>query len=297
MISEKRRILAVSILILSFSGCKTSGVELLRTRLSETIAASGAEVGFYYRDIDTGDTVSVNPDLRMHAASTMKVPVMIQIYRDFESGRLGLEDFITIENEFHSIIDGSTYSLNIDDDSDSALYDMIGDSIRIKDLVVPMITMSSNLATNILIELVDARRAQQSMRELGADSIAVLRGVEDIKAYRAGLSNTTTARDLGMIFEGLIAGRAASDSSTRAMLEILKQQHFDEGIPTGLPGDAVVAHKTGTITQIRHDAGIVELESGRRYVLVVLTRGIEDGDEADALIAEISGIVYETVYR
>ncbi len=119
--------------------------------------------------------------------------------------------------------------------------------------------------------------------------------MEDIKAYRAGLSNTTTVRDLGIIFGAIAEDRAASTESCREMVGVLSRQQFNEGIPAGLPEGTQVAHKTGSITRIRHDGGIVYVEDGKGYVLVVLTRGIEDGDVADQLIADISGIVYEYV--
>jgi beta-lactamase class A len=162
-----------------------------------------------------------------------------------------------------------------------------------------MITRSSNLATNILIEFADARRVTATMRAFGADSIEVLRGVEDLKAYEAGMSNTTTARDLGVIFTALAEGRAASDSATAAMLAILERQQFNEGIPAGLPAGTRVAHKTGAITAINHDAAIVYPTGGggAPYVLVILVRGIEDHDESSRLIATLSEITYQALHR
>lgn len=279
------------------SGCQSRSLESLRAQLEATIESSDAEVGVYYRDLDSGDSLVIDGDLRMHAASTMKVPIMIQAFRDADHGILDLSHRVEIRNEFQSIVDESTYFLSPEDDSYNSLYKMLGDSLSVEELIEPMIHSSSNLATNILVEIVGADRAQASMRELGADSIAVLRGVEDIKAYRAGLSNTTTARDLGAIFAALATGAAASDSSTATMLDILRQQYFGEGIPTGLPARSVVAHKTGSITEIRHDAGVVELDTGQSFVLVVLTRGLADGDEADRLIAEVARAIYEEMYR
>jgi beta-lactamase class A len=158
-----------------------------------------------------------------------------------------------------------------------------------------MITVSSNLATNMLIEMVGAERVQATMRELGADSIAVLRGVEDIKAYRQGLSNTTTARDLGVILAALARGRAAGPASTAAMLDIMLRQQFRDAIPAGLPAGVRVAGKDGWIDGITHDAGIVYLGDAPRYVLVVLTKGLADATAARQLIADISRLVYEHV--
>jgi beta-lactamase class A len=278
--------------------CADHGTSGLRDALDAHIADAGAEtVGVYFKDMQSGDSVLVAPDVRMHAASMMKVPVMIQLFRDRDAGRLRLDDSVTITKTFRSIVDGSPYDLDALDDSDSTLYRRIGERESIRNLMDRMIDLSSNLATNMLVELVGADRTQTTMRELGADSIAVLRGVEDGKAYAAGLNNTTTARDLGVIFDAIAEGRAASSESCREMIAVLERQEFNEGIPAGLPPDARVAHKTGWITGIRHDGGIVTLPGGRRFVLVVLTRGIEDTATADALIADVARRSWEFVTR
>lgn len=110
--------------------------------------------------------------------------------------------------------------------------------------------MSSNLATNILVEKAGAEKVSQTMRSYGADSIRVLRGVEDIKAYEQGLSNRTTAFDEAVIYERLARGEAVSEEASRQMIDILKKQHFSEMIPAELPERVEVAHKTGWITGV-----------------------------------------------
>ncbi len=277
-------------------GCSSDEPVDLRSAIEAEVTRSGAEtVGLYFKILSSGDSVLLDADARMHAASMMKVPVMIQIFRDAEAGLLGLDDSLTITATFRSIVDGSPYELSVPDDSDTTLYRRIGERESIRYLMDRMITVSSNLATNMLIEHVGAERAQRTMRELGADSIAVLRGVEDSKAFEAGRNNTTTARDLGIVLSAIAEDRAASTASCRAMVEILARQEFNEGIPAGLPPGTRVAHKTGWITGIRHDGGIVYPPDGGAYVLVVLTRGIEDVDVADRLIVAISRLTFEHV--
>lgn len=278
------------------AGCGSDHGNTLEASLLARMAQTEHDVvGLYFRDLRGGDSLLVNPDVRMHAASMMKVPVMIQLYRDAESGSLDLDDSLTVTNTFASIVDGSAYELAAPDDSEGTLYDRLGRRESIRQLVELMITVSSNLATNILMELARGERVTATMRMLGADSIDVLRGVEDIQAYRAGLSNTTTARDLGIIFGALGEHRAAGAESCREMLQVLLRQQFNEGIPAGLPEGTLVAHKTGSITRIRHDGGIVFLGDEPAYVLVVLTRGIEEQDTADRLIADLSAIVHRHV--
>ena len=271
----------------------------LSARIAARIAATPARaVGVYFRDLTTGDSVLVDAQLRFHAASTMKVPVMIQLYRDRDAGQLSLDDSILVTNTFKSIVDSSPYQLDKADDSDSTLYLRVGGKASIRELVELMETVSSNLATNLLIARVGAPRANGTAHALGADSIVVLRGVEDGKAYRAGRSNTTTARDLGMLLAAIAQGRAASAAACREMMAILGRQQFKEGIPAGLPPGTRVFHKTGWIgSVVYHDAAIVERPDGRRYVLVVLTGGIQKDEDAYKLVSDLSRMIYETIGR
>jgi len=272
------------------------GLESARGAIEARIGASGAEaVGVYARDLERPDSLLLGAASHFHAASTMKVPVMIQVFRDVDAQRLRLDETIPVLNVFHSLVDGSPFSLSASDDSDSSLYGRVGRTATVRELVDLMITVSSNLATNILIDRVRAARAQATALALGADSIQVRRGVEDAKAYRAGLNNTTTARDLGALFAAIAEGRAASAASCRAMLDILGRQRFNERIPAGLPPGTRVAHKPGWLTATNHDGGVVTAANGRRYVLVVLTRGIQDEAASARLIADIAGLVHGAV--
>ncbi len=265
--------------------------------LAASIAARIAQtpsqgVGVYFRRLDRPDSVLVDAGHRFHAASTMKVPVMIEVFRDADAGTLRLSDSLTVVNEFHSIVDGSPYQLDKGDDSDSSLYLRVGQKAAVRDLLELMITVSSNLATDILIERVGAARANATAHALGADSILVLRGVEDGVAYRAGRNNTTTARDLGVLLAAIAEHRAASRVACDSMLAILGRQHFTEGIPAGLPPGARVYHKTGWVGQVvYHDAAYVELPGRLRYVLVVTTGGIQLDTAAYNLVADVSRMV------
>lgn len=286
------RALAVFLLPAGLTGCRPTMPDT-PALIHQRIAASGAQVGLYYRHLGRPDSLLHDPDLRMHAASTMKVPVMIQVYRDADAGKFALDDRIPVVNEFPSLIDGSPFSVSPADDSDTTLYGRVGAEATIRALVELMITVSSNLATNILVQLVGPERVTATLRELGADSIEVLRGVEDGKAYDAGVSNTTTARDLGLVAAAIAEDRAASPAACREMEAVMTRQQFNDAIPAGVPVDAKVAHKTGEITRIHHDFGIVTAGDGTRYVLAVMVRGLESKDSSAALMADLSRIVYE----
>jgi len=278
-----------------------AGALLLAAQVQDSLAQkiqariaqdSGAYVGLAYVDLAGSDTLFVNADTSFHAASTMKVPLMIELFRRANSGSFRMNQGLLMVNQFASIVDGSPYNLDVGSDSDSTLYHRIGQRVRVDSLLRLMITRSSNFATNTLITLVGAEAVTKTMRELGANRIQVLRGVEDGKAFEKGLNNTTTARDLATILRAIEEGRAASPAATREMLRILMAQEFNEKIPAGLPPGVRVAHKTGDITAVSHDAAIVYPPGGKPYVLVVLTRGIQDGAKSAKLIADISSLVY-----
>ena len=276
-----------------------AALDSLRQRLRARVAAiPGAEVAVYFRDFTRADSLLINADLSMHAASTMKLPVLIELFRRVDAGTLSLDRTLQVENRFASIVDGSPYTLDKDDDSDADLYARIGGPVTVRNLAERMITRSSNFATNLLIALLDAKTVNATAHALGARSIQVLRGVEDTKAFQKGLNNTTTARDLGVLLVAVETQRAASRKSCKAMKDILMRQEFNDEIPAGLPAGTPVAHKTGWITGTLHDAAIVYPKGSKPYVLVVLTRKIEKEKEAQKLIADLSRLVYDyTVVR
>lgn len=289
----------LSTAILFLLAATPSGTETLRASLQERIAqVKGASVAVAYQHLgDSKDSLFLEPDRSFHAASTMKVPVMIELFRQADVGKLSLDQPVTLVNQFASIVDGSPYSLDAGDDEDSALYERLGKPVPVRELVERMITRSSNLATNTVIALVDPKRVTKTLRTLGTRQMSVLRGVEDGKAYEKGLNNTTTARDLATVMAAIERGQAASPASTKAMRSILLAQELNQEIPAGLPAGTPVAHKTGQISGVLHDAAIVYPSGRSPYVLVVLTSGIPDEKVARALIADLSRRVYAHVTR
>ena len=266
----------------------------LRARLDSIASSvSGAQVAVAYVDFATGDSLYRNPDLVFHAASTMKIPVMMEVLRTAEEGRLRLDQQVLLVNQFASILDGSAYSLDPGADGDTTLYAFTGQRVSVRELMRRMIVRSSNLATNTLIELVGAAQVRAMAQWLGAANANVLRGVEDQKAFDAGMNNTITARDLAILLSAVESGKAVSPGAAALMREILAAQEFREKIPAGLPAGTRVAHKTGEITAVSHDAAIVYPPRRAPYVIVVLTRGIADGTVSAQLIADISRAVWE----
>ena len=269
----------------------------LRAAVEQIIKDSGADVAVAFRTLDGPAgaparlELLLQPDLPFHAASTMKVPVMIELFRQAREGKARLDEPLLVKNEFASIVDGSPYSLSTGDDSDAEVYKRIGQPMTLLELCEPMITVSSNFATNLLIQRLGAVNVQRTVDGMGAGGMIVRRGVEDSKAFAAGLNNSTTARALMVIMERIARLEAVDEASSRQMIEILTRQQFNDAIPANLPPGTPVAHKTGSITKIHHDAAIVL--AAKPFVLVVLTRGIEDLKQSAALMARIARVLYD----
>jgi beta-lactamase class A len=259
--------------------------------IQESIRKSGADVGVAFRTLDGKAEWFFGADEPFHAASTMKIPVLIELFHQVREGKLKLDDPLIVKNEFHSLADGSIYALDPADDSETDLYKAAGQTRTLRQLCELMITVSSNLATNLLIEKLGVENIRATVHSLNADGMNVLRGVEDGKAFAKGLNNTTTARGLQRLLEAIARGEAVDKESSGEMIEILERQKFNEGIPAGLPAGTRVAHKTGEITKIHHDAAIVF--APRHFVLVILVRGLADTKDSAALMADITRQLYQ----
>jgi beta-lactamase class A len=259
--------------------------------IEERIRKSGADVAIAFRTLDGHLAYAVHDEESFHAASTMKIPVMIELFHQARQARLKLDDSLLVKNQFHSLADGSLYALDPADDSEAELYKAAGQTRSLGQLSELMITRSSNLATNLLIEKLGVDNIRATVHFLHADGMNVLRGVEDNKAFLKGLNNTTTARGLQQLMEAIAHGEALDQESSRQMIEILERQKFNEGIPAGLPPGTRVAHKTGEITKIHHDAAIVF--APKPFVLVILVRGLAETKDSAALMADITRQLYQ----
>ena len=229
----------------------------------------------------------------MHAASTMKVPVMLELFRRAQAGELSLDDSLPVRNRFRSIADGSAYCLSAADDSDPELYRHLGERLPLRELVRAHDHPLQQPGDQPPHRAGGARAHRRApSAPLGASEIRVLRGVEDGPAFERGMNNTTTAYGMMKVMEAVARGDGLTPASREEMLSILEAQEFREMIPAGLPPGVRVGNKTGWITGINHDAAIVLPRDRAPYVLVVLTRGYQDPEAAHALVRELSHEVY-----
>ena len=277
----------------TMNGQQKQTIDNLREKITVELLKGSGLFAVAFKDIETGKTVLINEKISFHAASTMKTPVLIELFKQAAEKKFSLKDRILIKNSFKSIVDGSEFTLDSTDDSQRELYREIGQQKTIASLAYEMIIASSNLATNLIIELVKPENVMKTMKEIGANDIQVLRGVEDNKAFEKGLNNTTTALDQLLIFEKMAQYELVNKKASKKMIHILLDQKFNEIIPAKLPASVKVAHKTGSITGIQHDAGILFLPNGKKYVLVLLSKFEGDEKKAQETMANVSKLVFD----
>jgi len=300
-ISPRCIYLAATLFLIPFilSSCAEQKIAMrsLKENIHQELSKQEGIFAVAFKDLSTGKELLMNDTVTFHAASTMKTPVLVEVYKQVAEGKFSLSDSLIIKNEFKSIVDGSLFSLDSTDDSETELYKHIGEKRTISFLVYQMIIVSSNFATNLIIELVDAKNVSATMQQLGAKDIHVLRGVEDGKAFARGLNNTITAHGLMTLFEKMAKGKTVNPAASKAMIDILLDQKFNDIIPAELPAAVKVAHKTGFITGVHHDTGIIFLPNGKKYVLVLLSKNLKDEKAAIKAMAHVSKLIYEFVNR
>jgi beta-lactamase class A len=249
-------------------------------------------LGIAFYDAETTLQWSYNADAGFHAASTMKLAVLLAVFRQFTRGEFTLDEPVHVRNKFLSIHDRQPYMLDINRDTESEVYERLGRTMSVRQLAYHMITASSNLATNLLVDVVGVPVIRTTLDELRIEGIKVLRGVEDHAAFEAGLNNEVTAHGLLKLLRLIAEGNAYGEEASAQMREILLDQRFKGGIPAGLPEEARVAHKSGNISTVHHDAGIVYLEGRKPYVLVILTQFASETGLTTA-VADVSRDIYE----
>jgi beta-lactamase class A len=245
-------------------------------------------------DYETGFRLAIDANRRFHAASTIKVVILLAIAKGIDEGRIHPSDTLHIRNRFRSAIDGTPFRIDAESDGYPQLHRLIGRTAKLSDLTEWMIVSSSNLATNLLLDYLTVEETQRILRDAGVTGVDLRRGVDDTKAHEQKFNNETTAAGLLELFATL-RGDFLSKAGRDLAINILLQQRFNSMIPAPLPSHASVAHKTGEISTACHDAGIVYLPERDPYILVVLTEVAPETNGRREAIAKISEVVFQTL--
>ena len=269
----------------------------LRENIQEIEKASRAtRIAVAVHDLETKFDFEYRSNEWFHAASTIKIPILVGVFGAVNRGEFVLHSRLHVRNRFLSVVDGTPYRVRSSRDANSAVHGAIGKMMHIQELAHHMIATSSNLATNLLVDLVGIENLQETMRQLGvAEGIELQRGVEDEKAFDAELNNRVTANGLAKLLSLIAEEKAFSPHLSRRMLDILHSQEFNSGIPARLPEGTRVAHKTGEISTVAHDAGVVYLKNRKPYVVVILTEWDPETGGRSETIARISEAVHDRI--
>lgn len=271
----------------------------LRDRIESIAEDSGAErVAVAFHDYETDSQFGYQADEWFHAASTIKVPVLVGVFAAVQDQDLTLGSRVHVRNQFYSVVGGAPYRIESGRDANSEVHANIGKTMKLVELARHMIVTSSNLATNLLLDAVGLDRVQTTLDELGVQGVELRRGVEDEAAFQEGINNRVTANGLVQVLRLIEERKALSKSACEKMLDILHEQEFRSGIPAGLPDDARVANKTGEISTVTHDTGLVYLPKREPYALAILSQWKPDqtSGRRDSL-AKISRAIYQHLSR
>lgn len=275
---------------------RSPATEALHARIDALATSSGAvAVGVALHDMATGEELHYEADRWFHAASTVKVAILLGVFAAIDRGELVPQSRVHVRNRFLSAFDGTAFRVLANRDSNSGVHEAIGKTMRVSELSLHMIATSSNLATNLLLDLVGIETVRRTVSAFGIEGIDVRRGVEDELAFEHGIVNRTTANGLVSLLRVIAEERAFSAALSRDMLDILHQQEFRNGIPARLPRAVRVAHKTGDISTVAHDAGVVYPPGRKPYVVAILTEWDADMsvNRRTTTIASISHAIYD----
>jgi beta-lactamase class A len=271
----------------------------LRQQIETIETQSGAKaISVALHDADSGFELHYNSDRWYHAASTIKVPILLGVFAAIDRGDLLPHSRVHVRNRFLSVVENVPFRVESGRDANSAVHAAIGKMMRVDELAYHMITTSSNLATNLLLGVIGPESVNETLRKLDLDEgLELRRGVEDELAYEHDINNRVTADGLLRVLVMLAEGKAFSPALSRRMMDILHGQEFNQGIPARLPKGARVAHKTGEISTIAHDAGVIYLPKRKPYALVILTEWDPATSGRSRTIAAISHAIYEFLTR
>jgi beta-lactamase class A len=263
-------------------------------RITELLAAvdGAGEFGVWLGRTDGRAVFTHRADELHYSASTMKLPVAIATLRKVDSGNLDLEQQVTVHDGFDSAAEGRTFGVRRHQDDAAQTWEHLGGQVSLGWLMTEMISRSSNLATDLVLELTGVPAAAEVLREFRSGQSAIRRGIDDQPAQDAGISNTMSAADLAGVLIAVSNDKAASPESCGYLRDLLAANEWDGEIPAGLPAGTRVEHKNGWDDRIRHDGGVVRPPDADPFVLSVCTTSDLPDPDAQRLIADIAAAAW-----
>ncbi len=254
----------------------------LERRVQDVAAHVDGVVGYEILDLTSGERFGHLEGDLFPTASTIKLAIVYELFKQADEGRIKLDDRITLDHQ--KAVGGS-----------GVLYELGTPTLSIRDYATLMVMLSDNTATNVLIDLVGMENVTKRMQGLGLGSTKLRRHMIDLAAARRGDENVSTPAEIVRLLQILNAGDGLVSASREAALTLLKKAKVSR-LRLGLPPGVEAADKPGELEGVRVDAGIV-FAKNRPYVLCVMTTYLKSEEEGERAIAEISRAVYEYFSR
>ena len=241
------------------------------------LASPNLTPGVFLVDLNSGGYVDINAGASFPAASTIKVPILVALFRDVDAGKIRLDEILTMQKD---MVAGGSGNMQ---------YKPVGTQFTVLELATKMITISDNTATNMLIaKLGGIEELNQRFRSWGLTTTVIRNKLPDLEG-----TNTTSPKELGNLLAMVNQGNLVSMQSRDRLLDIMRHTERDTLLPSGLGAGATVAHKTGDIGTMLADAGLVDMPNGKRYIAAVMIQRPNNDPRAEKLISAISGITYQ----
>ncbi|MDN3020049.1 class A beta-lactamase-related serine hydrolase [Paenibacillus sp. BSR1-1] len=252
-------------------------MEQLKAKIEEELRSSNGRIGLAI-EIE-GESICVNSEEVFQSASLIKLPILIEAFRQSEMGKLNENELVSITN--HAGGSGVLQAFSRD-----AL-------LTIKDLMTLMITVSDNTATNLLIDKLGMETIHRSFEKMGLQHTALNRKMMDFEAIEQGLDNYTSPLDMMTCLRIVKEGDFLAKQSREEALRILSYQQFQDRLPGMMELDMVkVANKTGSLPHIEHDCAVVTNNEKTAYAVVLMDQ-LDDVFAAKLKISRIGKHIFD----
>lgn len=243
------------------------------------------EYSFYFEDIDSGYTYSLNEKATMPSASCIKLPIAMALLKEVDKNNIKLADKYVISKS--EMVDGS-----------GIIHEFDEKEYTIRELLTVMLVQSDNTATNKIIDIVGLSRINEVIRELGLKETYLKRKMMDFAAREKGLENLSSSYDLASCLKILYQNSFLSKNSSKLMIDILKRSQNREKIPFYMPEREwdKIANKPGSLSGIENDAALMNLGKGN-FVFVTMSKSLPNNVYGIVTISRLGKMMWDIIDR
>lgn len=248
--------------------------------LTEKLAGLNGTAGIVIANLDNEkEYFQYNEEEVFPAASIIKLTIIWRLFQEIDKGKIGLRDKVKLKADVKVGGFGILKELHN------------GIILNIEDLATLMIVLSDNTATNILIDLLGMERINESIKKMNLKGTFLQRKMMDLEAKKEGFDNFITPRAVYKILRAYLTADNLDPVHCEKIIDIFKRQQCNNKLPVRVPSEIEIAHKTGDLPGVEHDAGIMYI-NGQRIIVVVLTKELTDNKVGVKLNNQVGEMVY-----